>query len=244
MTAAHTDTTHDCSDDYCVGIDSQGNYRMSGGRGRLVANADHTINDVRGWFERSKPGQYREDYRAVLRFMRREAGVPDARPVHRDEENPPVDTAGSTLDVLARAIGDPGSVLPRAEGESVTRWAARAVAYVTAPAACSMTRTDPFDFAQCETHDTTFPLGEKCKFDGREPWEVYADEADEQRRRAVMAEHRLDVAFEGVTAAFERVPDGDDLRSLGSVAAAQGHKLSAAALIALGYLADGRRPRE
>ena len=114
-----------------------------------------------------------------------------------------VDTADSTLDVLARAIGDPGSVLPRAEGESVTRWAARAVAYVTAPAPCSMTRTDPFDFAQCETHDTTFPLGEKCKFDGRASWEVFAEEADEQRRRAVMAELRADRLERNLAAVVE-----------------------------------------
>ena len=149
-------------------------------------------------------------------------------------------TEPSRLDEIARAIGDPGSVLPRAEGESVTRWSARAVEYLLRPAPCSMTRTDPFDFAQCETHDTTFPLGETCKFDGKEPWEVYADEADEQRQRAVMAEHRVEVALTDVAAAFERDIDGDDLRSLGGVAAAQGHKLSAVALNALGYLADGK----
>lgn len=56
------------------------------------------------------------------------------------------------------------------------------------PAQCVMTHTEPFDFAQCETHDETFPLGGVCRFNGREAWEVYADEADEQRQRAVMAE--------------------------------------------------------
>lgn len=56
------------------------------------------------------------------------------------------------------------------------------------PVECVMTRTDPFDFAQCETHDETFPLGERCKFYGREPADVYAQEADEQRARAVRAE--------------------------------------------------------
>ena len=97
-------------------------------------------------------------------------------------------TEPTRLDEIARAIGDPGSVLPRAEGESVTRWSARAVESLLAPAPCAMKHTPPMDFAWCDTHDTTFPLGSKCKFDGREPWEVYADEADEQRSRAVMAE--------------------------------------------------------
>ena len=31
------------------------------------------------------------------------------------------------------------------------------------PAPCLMTHTPPFDFAQCETHDETFPLGGACK---------------------------------------------------------------------------------
>lgn len=95
-------------------------------------------------------------------------------------------------DLIARAIGDPGSVLPRNEGESVTRWAARAVESVLAPAKCDMRHQPPMDFAWCETHDTTFPLGEKCKFDGREPWEVYAEEADEQRGLKVQAEMRAE----------------------------------------------------
>src|SRR6478735_6179878 len=90
MTATHIEPTHECSDDYCVGRDNQGHLRMSGGRGRMIATSTNTIDDVRGWFERSKPGRFREDYRAVLRFMRVEAGAPDARPVHRDEVHPPV----------------------------------------------------------------------------------------------------------------------------------------------------------
>lgn len=99
----------------------------------------------------------------------------------------------STVDAIARAIGDPGSVLPRIEGESVTRWSARAVEQLLNPP-CVMTHTPPMDFAQCETHDTTFPLGETCKFDGREPWQVFADEADEQRGLKVRAEQRLAIA--------------------------------------------------
>lgn len=29
---------------------------------------------------------------------------------------------------------------------------------------CEMTHTPPFDFAQCERHDTTFALGDVCKY--------------------------------------------------------------------------------
>ena len=126
-------------------------------------------------------------------------------------------------------------------GGCADREAVERVMALLLPAKCDMKHTPPMDFAHCETHDTTFPLGSTCKFDGREPWQVYADEADEQRRRAVMAEHRVDVALADVSAAFGHPVTGDDLRSLGAVAAAHDHKLSAAALNALGYLAD--RPK-
>ncbi|QWS68198.1 hypothetical protein SEA_VANLEE_81 [Gordonia phage VanLee] len=62
----------------------------------------------------------------------------------------------------------------------------------TAPAPCDMTHQEPFDFAQCRTHDTTFALGETCKFHGREPWEVYAEEASAQRQLKVRAQLSLD----------------------------------------------------
>lgn len=68
-------------------------------------------------------------------------------------------------------------------------------------AECVMTRTPPFDFAQCETHDTTFALGATCKFQGRDAWEVFADEADEQRQRAVMAEDAVERATEAAQGA-------------------------------------------
>ncbi|MFS0887044.1 hypothetical protein [Aeromicrobium sp. 179-A 4D2 NHS] len=64
------------------------------------------------------------------------------------------------------------------------------------PQPCEMTHTPPFDFAQCEKHDTTFPLGEECKFHNRDPWEVIYDEADAQRRRAVIAERDRDEALD------------------------------------------------
>lgn len=55
------------------------------------------------------------------------------------------------------------------------------------PAPCVMTYTPPMDFAQCETHDETFPLGETCRFDGRDMVAVLFDAVDEQRGRAVRA---------------------------------------------------------
>lgn len=62
------------------------------------------------------------------------------------------------------------------------------------PAPCVMTHTPPFNFAQCETHDETFPLGGACKWHGKESVaQVLQDEADEQRRRAVRAEHQLEI---------------------------------------------------
>ena len=62
------------------------------------------------------------------------------------------------------------------------------------PAPCVMTHTPPFNFAQCETHDETFPLGGACKWYGKESVaQVLQDEADEQRRRAVRAEHQLEI---------------------------------------------------
>lgn len=73
------------------------------------------------------------------------------------------------------------------------------------PAACDMKHQPPMDFAYCETHDTTFPLGGKCRFQGREAWEVYADEADEQRGRAVMAEMEADAARAALAALREAV---------------------------------------
>lgn len=73
-------------DYYTAARDSQGGIRLSGGGGLLVANADHTQPEVLSWFHRSLPGHFREQYRAALGLMNREAGLPDERPVHPDEE--------------------------------------------------------------------------------------------------------------------------------------------------------------
>lgn len=74
------------------------------------------------------------------------------------------------------------------------------------PGPCRMTHTAPFDFAQCETHDETFPIGGTCRFHGRDSVaEVYAEEADAQRRRAVLAEGEVErLARERDTARADR----------------------------------------
>lgn len=64
------------------------------------------------------------------------------------------------------------------------------------PAPCEMAHTPPFDFASCLTHDTTFPLGSKCEWDGVESILDHLDGlAQEQRGRAVRAEMRLAAAL-------------------------------------------------
>jgi len=73
---------------------------------------------------------------------------------------------------------------------------ASGVRRASVPEPCVMTHTPPDDFAECKTHDLTFPLGGTCKYDGRVPLEVAQDEADEQRMRAVRAEHELAIARE------------------------------------------------
>lgn len=63
------------------------------------------------------------------------------------------------------------------------------------PDPCKMTHTEPFDFAQCETHDTTFALGGKCEWDGVESiYEHLEDKIDEQRGLKVLAEMKLVLA--------------------------------------------------
>lgn len=72
------------------------------------------------------------------------------------------------------------------------------------PETCRMTHTEPYDFAVCETHDTTFALGSECKFNGRLMVDVLADEADEQRMRAVRAEHESEHTVQDAVAATWR----------------------------------------
>ena len=133
---------------------------------------------------------------------------------HREDAARPT-TVAEAVEVAYRAHLEARKGAPLAPGEFEatrsrveTKWMAAALeaggyadllAEVT-PAPCVMTHTPPFDFAQCETHDETFPLGGACRFQGREAWEVYADEADEQRQRAVLAEievERLTEAADG-----------------------------------------------
>lgn len=82
---AHATTSHACTDRYCAARDSQGGIRLNGGYSLLVAEYGHTRADVADWFRMSKPGDYREQYRAALRLLDREQNLTDERPVHPDE---------------------------------------------------------------------------------------------------------------------------------------------------------------
>ncbi|MBH0123647.1 hypothetical protein ACWDUD_01475 [Rhodococcus sp. NPDC003382] len=84
-----------------------------------------------------------------------------------------------------------------------------------APAPCVMTHTPPFDFAQCETHDETFPLGESCRFDGRDMVEVLFEAVDEQRGRAVRAELERDRAEAALARVREYVDDLANVPNVG-----------------------------
>ncbi|TDP92348.1 hypothetical protein EDF62_1554 [Leucobacter luti] len=62
------------------------------------------------------------------------------------------------------------------------------------PAPCSTSHTPPYDFGVCAMHDTTFPLGGTCKWDGVDSVAAQLQvEVDEQRTRAVKAEHQLEL---------------------------------------------------
>ncbi|KQP63002.1 hypothetical protein [Nocardioides sp. Leaf285] len=71
---------------------------------------------------------------------------------------------------------------------------------------CEIVQEAPYDFAYCETHDSTFPLGGRCKFYGRTPEDVYYDEAQEQRGRAVVAEMARDEALQWLELLLDQEP--------------------------------------
>lgn len=46
--------------------DRFGDIRLNNGRGALVALQNHSHDQIDEWFRTSRPGQYREQYRAAL----------------------------------------------------------------------------------------------------------------------------------------------------------------------------------
>ena len=97
----------------------------------------------------------------------------------------------------------------------------KALTFTETPSPCKMTQTPPFDFAQCETHDTTFPLGGACKWHGKESISaVLQEESDQQRQRAVLSEIVRDSALEDrdaalvMIAALRKVNTWDDLNGI------------------------------
>ena len=60
-------------DYYCARRDSEGNIRLNCGRGLLVANADHTITNVREWLSRATDPKYKAQYESALALLLEEA---------------------------------------------------------------------------------------------------------------------------------------------------------------------------
>jgi len=93
---------------------------------------------------------------------------------------------------LSRVLGDELVIELRRRGAGELLTVINTLEQANSPAPCVMTHTPPYDFAQCETHDETFPLGGTCRFDGRDMVEVLFEAVDEQRGRAVRAEMELE----------------------------------------------------
>lgn len=109
-------------------------------------------------------------------------------------ETSPGAVEGITVDQRRRwqALADLDPTVPW-NGEQAREAHAALVALLAevtrlSPAPCDMRHQEPYDFAFCLTHDSTFALGERCKYDGRDPFDVAADEASEQRGLKVRAE--------------------------------------------------------
>ncbi|RLP70882.1 hypothetical protein D9V30_00145 [Mycetocola reblochoni] len=130
------------------------------------------------------------------------------------------------LEAMADELNQIGAGTPEAAAPEVIGDAADAMraligrvrdaeANADKPTPCVMTHTPPFDFAQCETHDTTFPLGGACKWHGQTSiFEVLDREAMEQRGRAVRAEMQRDVLKARLDA---QAPDEGQRKSLDRV---------------------------
>lgn len=72
---------------------------------------------------------------------------------------------------------------------------------------CELTRDEPFDFGQCETHDRTFPLGGTCDHAGKSEIDWMSDRESEQRVRAMRAEDRAEAAEAKVAAGLALAAD-------------------------------------
>ena len=59
--------------------DRFGDIRLNNGRGTLVALKNHSHDQIDEWFRTSRPGQYREQYRAALALITQENAAAKAR---------------------------------------------------------------------------------------------------------------------------------------------------------------------
>lgn len=78
--------------DQTAGRDAKGDIRLNEGRGALVANATNTRADVQGWFDRSQPGRFRDQYAAALALFDREAAATEGAPDAAGDTNPQMPT--------------------------------------------------------------------------------------------------------------------------------------------------------
>ena len=76
------------------------------------------------------------------------------------------------------------------------------------PGPCDMRHEEPYDFAHCVTHDTTFALGDKCEWDGVTSITEHLEaRAETLRSRMVRAEARAEAAEAEVAHLRGLMPD-------------------------------------
>ncbi|WP_306365352.1 hypothetical protein [Nocardia sp. CC227C] len=56
-------------DHWVAGRDTDGNIRLCGGHGLLVAHASDTRSEIQGWFDRCDHSRYRRQYLAALELL-------------------------------------------------------------------------------------------------------------------------------------------------------------------------------
>lgn len=62
-----------------AGRNARGEICLDNGKGALIALAEHSRYQIAEWFETSRPGRFREQYRAALALLDREAAAQRAQ---------------------------------------------------------------------------------------------------------------------------------------------------------------------
>lgn len=135
-----------------------------------------------------------------------------------DSTRPEPVVAAPATAVVARIMRNPDQAVTILE-----EWRSAITATVDTPDPCQMRHQPPMDFAYCETHDTTFPLGSVCEWDDVTSVTRHLyDLVDQQRVRAVRAEMErstpaIDVAHLARQRAWSHNTFGPGPRTLGIV---------------------------